>query len=60
MKYTEKTIKTERYTVTIHKPILSDCDLDKQKQGVENALAKFGQAIENKKLNKDGKQHVQT
>ena len=53
MKYTEKTIKTERYTVTIHKPILSDCERAKQNQGVENALAKFGQAIEKEKQNEN-------
>ncbi len=49
MNYTEKTIKAERYTVTIHKPILSDSERTKREQEVVNALARFGKAIEKEK-----------
>jgi hypothetical protein len=49
MKYTEKTIKTEHFTVKIHKPILSDSEKAKREQEVANALVKFGKAIEKEK-----------
>ena len=49
MEYIEKTIKTERYTVTIHKPILNDQERDKREQEVTNALERFGKAIEKEK-----------
>lgn len=51
MEYTEKTIKTERYTVTIRQPILTDSERAKREQEVINALARFGRAIEKEKQN---------
>ena len=49
MQYTEKTIKTERYTVTIRRPILSDSERTKREQEVVQALERFGKAIEKEK-----------
>ena len=46
MEYTQKTIKTERYTVTIHAPILTDNERAKREQEVVQALTRFGKAIE--------------
>ena len=46
MEYTEKTIKTERYTVTIHQPILTDNERAKREQEVVQALGRFGKAKE--------------
>lgn len=49
MQYTEKIIKTERYTVTIRSPILTDSERAKREQEVVSALARFGKAIEREK-----------
>lgn len=49
MQYTEKTITTERYTVTIHSPILTDSERAKREKEVVTALARFGKAIEKEK-----------
>lgn len=49
MQYTEKTITTERYTVTIRSPILTDSERAKREKEVVNALARFGKAIEKEK-----------
>jgi hypothetical protein len=49
MEYTEKTIKTERYTVTIRRPILSDSERAKREREVVQALERFGKAIEKEK-----------
>jgi hypothetical protein len=49
MQYTEKTIKTERYTVTIRRPILSDSERTKREREVVQALERFGKAIEKEK-----------
>ena len=51
MDYTTQTIKTEKFTVTVHKPILSDSERKKREQEVVNALARFGKAIEKEKEN---------
>lgn len=49
MEYTEKTITTERYTVTIRSPILTDKERVKREQEVVTALARFGRVIEKEK-----------
>ena len=49
MNYTTKTITGENFTVTVHKPILSDSERKKREQEVVNALARFGQALEKEK-----------
>ena len=49
MEYTEKTIKTERYTITIRQPILTDSERAKREKEVVQALARFGKAIEKEK-----------
>lgn len=49
MEYTVKTIKTERYTVTIHSPILNENERAKREQDVVQALSRFGKAIEKEK-----------
>lgn len=51
MQYTQKTIKTERYTVTIHAPILTDNERAKREQEVVNALGRFGKAKEKQNEN---------
>lgn len=45
MEYTSTTIKTERYTVTVHKPILTECERAKREQELVSALERFGKAI---------------
>jgi hypothetical protein len=49
MQYTTQTITTEKFTVTVHRPILSDSERKKREQEVITALAKFGKAIEREK-----------
>ena len=49
MKYTKQIIKTDRYTVTIHKPILTGGEKQKREQELLNALTRFGKAIEKEK-----------
>lgn len=49
MEYTTQTITTENFTVTVHRPILSDSERKKREQEVITALARFGQAIEKEK-----------
>ena len=50
MEYTETTITTERYTVTIRSPILSESERAKREKEVVQALARFGKAIEKEKV----------
>ena len=53
MEYTEKTIKTESYTIVIRQPILTDSERAKREQEVVQALARFGKAIEKEKQNEN-------
>ena len=46
MKYTEKLIRTDRYTVTIRRPDLNDCDRKKREQELVKALERFGKEME--------------
>ena len=46
MNYTNKIIKTENGTITIHKPILNDSEKQKKEQELIKALARFGKAKE--------------
>ena len=49
MQYTTQTITTEKFTVTVHRPILTDSERKKVEQEVVQALARFGKAIEKEK-----------
>ena len=49
MQYTTQTITGENFTITIHKPILSDSERKKREQEVINALERFGKAKENER-----------
>lgn len=41
MKYTEKTITTNNYTIVIRRPILTDSERQKREQDVITALERF-------------------
>lgn len=49
MEYTEKTIKTENYTIVIRQPILTDGERKKTEQEIVSALTRFGKALEKEK-----------
>ena len=49
MEYTTQTIKTEKFTVAVHRPILTESERKKREQEVVQALARFGKAIEKEK-----------
>ncbi len=49
MQYTTQTITTEKFTITVHKPILSDSERTKQEQEVVKALSRFGKEMEKRK-----------
>lgn len=46
MTYTTQTITGNNFTVTIHKPILTDSERNKREQEVLTALERFGKAKE--------------
>ena len=49
MEYTTHTITGENYTVTIHRPILTDSERTKREGEATKALERFGKAIEKEK-----------
>ena len=49
MEYTTQTITGKNFTVTVHRPILSDSERKKREQEVVNALARFGKEMEKRK-----------
>lgn len=49
MQYTTKTITGKNFTVTVHKPILSDSERKKREQDVVKALERFGKETEKTK-----------
>ena len=49
MEYTTQTITGNNFTVTVHRPILSDSERKKREQEVINALERFGKAKEKMK-----------
>ena len=49
MQYTTQTITGTNFTITVHKPILSDSERKKREQEVVNALERFGKEQEKKR-----------
>lgn len=49
MHYTTQTITGENFTITVHKPILSDSERKKREQDVVQALERFGKETEKRK-----------
>lgn len=49
MSYTTQTITGENFTITIHKPILTDTERAKREGEAIKALEHFGKALENDK-----------
>ena len=49
MEYTTQTITGNNFTVTVHRPILSDSERKKREQEVIHALERFGKAKEKSK-----------
>lgn len=49
MQYTTQTITGENFTVTVHKPILTDSERKRREQDVINALERFGKETEKRK-----------
>lgn len=49
MQYTTQTITGTNYTITVHKPILSDSEKKKREQDVVKALERFGKETEKRK-----------
>lgn len=52
MEYTTQTITGENFTITVHKPILTDIERRKREQEATKALESFGKAIERERENK--------
>lgn len=48
MQYTTHTITGDNFTITVHKPILSDSERHKREQDVVKALERFGKETEKK------------
>ena len=49
MKYTTQTITGKNFTITVHKPILTDSERKKREQDVIKALERFGKEQEKRK-----------
>ena len=49
MQYTTQTITGENFTITVHKPILSDSDRQKREKELVSALERFGKETEKTK-----------
>lgn len=49
MEYTKKTLTGANFTITIHKPILSDGERKKREQEAIKALEQFGKETEKRK-----------
>lgn len=49
MQYTTQTITGTNFTITVHKPILSDSERKKREQDLVKALERFGKETEKRK-----------
>lgn len=54
MDHKTQTITGENFTVTIHKPILTDSERTKREQEAIKALERYGKAIEKEKTKDSG------